>query len=150
MRLFPKQQMFCQGVSLTFSLDCSIIWTRLPKESTCAIKSVQKLPGCNSRRKVKCTLTSYLSSSDLPSGYDRCFCYSMSHDHFCTQGRTFCLGNTMENWTADKEQRTFRFSATKSLLRRCWNITGKKEQCMIFFSQFFFWLLRFCKCITGF
>lgn len=34
--MFPKEQMFCQGVSLMFWLDCSIIWTCLPKESTCA------------------------------------------------------------------------------------------------------------------
>lgn len=132
--MFPKQQMFCQGVSLMFWLDCSIIWTRLPKDSTCTIKSVQKLPGCDSRRKAKCMLTTYLSSSDLPSGYDRCPCSSMSRDNFCMPGKTLRLGNPKENWTPDKEQRAFRVSASKSLLRRCENITGEKEQCTFFLS----------------
>ena len=126
--------MFCQGVSLMFWLDCSIIWTRLPKESTCTIKSIQKLPGCDSGRNATCMLTTYLSSSHLPSGYDRCPCSSMSRDNFCMPGKTLHLGNLKANWTPDKEQRAFWVSASKSLLRRCDNITGTKERCMFSFT----------------
>ena len=45
------------------------------------------------RKESKCMLTTYLSSSDLPSGYDRCPCSSMSRDNFCMPRKTLLLGN---------------------------------------------------------
>lgn len=102
------------------------------------------------RKESKCMLTTYLSSSDLLSGYDRCPCSSISRDNFCMPGKTLRLGNPKENWTPDKEQKAFRVSASKSLLRRCDNIIGEKERCMFFLSLFLIELPRFPKGIARF
>lgn len=137
--MFPKQQMFCQGVSLMFWLDCSIIWTRLPKESTCTIKCVQELPGCYSGRKGKCMLTSYLSSSDLPSRW----WWMLLHTWFITI--TFAhkenFMSLIIHWKILLQIRNYEhwgFLLQGLFLGSNFTkITVKREQCMFFHSFFF-------------
>lgn len=64
-QMFRNTQMFCQEFSEMFWLDCSIISTSLPKESTCTMKCVPDQPACNRGRKLKRVVTSYLSSEDM-------------------------------------------------------------------------------------